>query len=167
MGSCSRPYPSLFYIPPRCALAVTAFWCCIHDVDVGPSCFVFGAYCCIRSATNATEANRPAWATCPCCVPTTLEDSHVDIEVNHLCFRLHELDTLGQTMKRIVKKSGMRGCPYCFLSCPSKTRQQHRGVDQADDPMCSRDTRRYEDMQTEQQHVAVVQQYSAPNRTVR
>lgn len=32
-------------------------------------------------AFNATEASMPNWPMCPCCVPTTLEDNHVDIEV--------------------------------------------------------------------------------------
>ncbi|CAM9682377.1 unnamed protein product [Scytosiphon promiscuus] len=43
--------------------------------------------------TNATEANRPDWAMCPCCVPTTLADSHVDIEVmnfNYTIFGISE-----------------------------------------------------------------------------
>ncbi|CAN0252553.1 unnamed protein product [Hapterophycus canaliculatus] len=45
------------------------------------------------AATNATEANRPDWAMCPCCVPTTLEDSHIDIEVmnfNYTIFGISE-----------------------------------------------------------------------------
>eukprot|EP00752_Nemacystus_decipiens_P009660 g8630.t1 len=33
------------------------------------------------AATNSTEISRPSWVMCPCCVPTTLVDSHHDIEV--------------------------------------------------------------------------------------
>lgn len=35
------------------------------------------------AATNTTEESRPDWAPCPCCVPTTLEDSHIDVEVKY------------------------------------------------------------------------------------
>lgn len=34
------------------------------------------------NATNTTENSRPNWVMCPCCVPTTLEDNHFDIEVS-------------------------------------------------------------------------------------
>ncbi|CBN73905.1 hypothetical protein Esi_0009_0012 [Ectocarpus siliculosus] len=56
--------------------------------------------------TNATEASRPPWAMCPCCVPATLESGHDDVEVrafNYSVFTISASDcTITPTFTPLV-----------------------------------------------------------------
>lgn len=53
--------------------------CFTDDIPECRTCYLSETI--YMAATGATELNMPGWSQCPCCVPTTLEDSHTDIEV--------------------------------------------------------------------------------------
>ncbi|CAM9200895.1 unnamed protein product [Ectocarpus sp. 12 AP-2014] len=76
-------------------------------------------------ATNATEASRPPWAMCPCCVPATLESGHDDVEVkafNYSVFGISASDcTITPTVTPLVSSvapTGVGGAPTVSTTPP-------------------------------------------------
>lgn len=68
------------FLPPSTCEATGAEGCYTDGIAACRTCYL-STEVYIAANANATVNNIPNWAMCPCCVPTTLEDNHFDIEV--------------------------------------------------------------------------------------